>query len=408
VAGCPHNKVRPLGEGAVGDVYLCVDVTGRRLVVVKWLRAELNETSDAAARFRREAELMASHHFDGVIKVEDYGSDDLGRTWMAMEFADGLTPAAVIQAGDGWAVHRLIAGVGASLDELHGLGVVHRDLKPDNVIIRSREGGWEPVIIDLGIAKWLSQETATATGSVFGTPHYMSPEQFRDSKHVGPATDRYGLAVIAFELLCGKLPYDGRNLPELLRQHVEAPVPKLSIPRARALRGGRTVPDASANIETLPTPELDRFMQIAMAKAPTARYQGGHEMARAFEAAAKADNLWAPPTSPRPLFDSLGAPILEFRVAGETRRLDIREGPVVLGRHEACQVMISSPRLSRLHACVYTHRGRIWIADLHSQNGSTYRGRPLMPGVPAPLPPGGDQATFKLYDREVTVRGLPG
>jgi len=196
------------------------------MVVVKWLRSEVHEHSEAARRFRREAALMARASFDGVIQVEDYGVDDYGRTWMAMEFADGLSPNAVVQPGDAFAVHRMLSGVGVSLDELHGLGVVHRDLKPDNIIIRDGPKGWAPVIIDLGIAKWLSEEAATATGSVFGTPHYMSPEQFRDTKHVGPATDRYALACIGFELLSGRLPFDGRNLPTLLRQHMEDPDPQ--------------------------------------------------------------------------------------------------------------------------------------------------------------------------------------
>src|SRR5690606_14061022 len=145
-----------------------------------------------------------------VIKVEEWGVDELARTWMAMEFVDGLPPATVIGPSDGWLVHRFLEGVARSLDELHGIGVVHRDLKPDNVLLRAALDGWEPVILDLGIAKWLAQDTATATGSVFGTPYYMSPEQFRDSKHVGPATDRYALAVMVFELLSGHRPFEGR------------------------------------------------------------------------------------------------------------------------------------------------------------------------------------------------------
>lgn len=400
--------MRPLGEGAVGDVHLCVDVFGRRLVVVKWLRAEVHKGSEAATRFAREAQLMAGTTFDGVIKVEDYGSDDFGRTWMAMEFVDGVSPSQAITEGDGWGVHRLMAGVGRSLDELHGLGVVHRDLKPDNVILRVTPEGWEPVIIDLGIAKWLAHEAATATGSVFGTPHYMSPEQFRDTKHVGPATDRYALAVIAYELLTGELPYDGRSLPELLHQHMEAEIPALRIP-VRAPRRRASVQGSDVSeIVYASAPRLDAFMAKAMAKSPRDRFSSGREMTEAFKESGQADGLWQVPEAMPPMFDPLSLPRIKMTHDGITREYDMREGPVVIGRHEACQFVLSSPRMSRLHACVYAHRGRVWIADLQSQNGTQYQGRQLTPGVPVPVRADGESSNIRLYDQDIAIVATPG
>jgi len=409
VVDCPHKRIRPLGEGAVGDVHLCVDVFERRLVVVKWLRAEVHEDSEAAIRFTREADLMFRMHLFGVIRVETWNVDDYGRTWMAMEFVDGLVPSAVIRPGEGWPVHRLLEGVGRSLDELHGEGVLHRDLKPDNVLLRNRPDGWEPVIIDLGIAKWLSEEAATTTGSVFGTPHYMSPEQFRDTKHVGPATDRYALAVLCYELLCGHPPFDGRSLPDLLQQHMNAPVPPLRVPLpGQAHDNGATLHASEQRV--VGAPNIDRFMQKAMAKAPQDRFSSSREQSDGFAQAARADNLWVPPAEPQPLFPPL--PMSTIQVSSPPdqgpRRFDIREGPVVLGRHEACQFQVTSRRLSRLHACIYTHRGQLWLADLHSQNGTVYQGRSMTPGIPAPLPTDGAPASIRLYDREIIIQAVPG
>ncbi|MCA9685912.1 MAG: FHA domain-containing protein, partial [Myxococcales bacterium] len=278
-----------------------------------------------------------------------------------------------------------------------------------NVLLRNRPDGWEPVIIDLGIAKWLSEEAATTTGSVFGTPHYMSPEQFRDTKHVGPATDRYALAVLCYELLCGRPPFDGRSLPDLLHQHMNAPVPPLKIPSStNPHEDGSTF--HGSDQEFRGAPHLDRFMQKAMAKEPWGRYSSSAEQSRAFAEAAHADGLWAPPTQPKPLFEPLPMYTLEMSCQQDNQleRFDVREGPIVLGRHEACQFQVTSRRLSRLHACIFIHRGQLWLADLHSQNGTVYQGRTLAAGIPAPLPTDGSSASIRLYDREIVVRCVRG
>jgi len=131
-------------------------------------------------------------------------------------------------------------------------------------------------------------------------------------------------------------------------------------------------------------------------------------MAAAFKASAQSDGLWRDPTAVEHLFEPLSHPVLEITREGQPMgRFDIREGPVVLGRHEACQYVVASPRMSRLHACFYTHRGRTWVADLQSQNGTKYIGRQLTPGVPAPLRIQDEPAPLTLYDQKLEVRVVP-
>lgn len=132
-------------------------------------------------------------------------------------------------------------------------------------------------------------------------------------------------------------------------------------------------------------------------------------MAEAFATAARRDGIWQEPSGNRFLFEPLGYPRIELCLSGHPPQvLDIRRGPIVMGRHEACQYIVPSPRMSRLHACIYPHRGRMWIADLKSQNGTQYMGRQLTPGVPIPLRTDEGAATIKLYDQEIAVRMLPG
>jgi hypothetical protein len=189
---------------------------------------------------------------------------------------------------------------------------------------------------------------------------------------------------------------------------MNAPVPPLNVPVTGPLDpSARTINAGDQQFRG--APNLDRFMQRAMAKDPRQRFSSSREQSDAFARAAVADGLWAPPPHPRPLFPPLPMPTLQLRSPQDDllRRFDVREGPIVLGRHEACQVQVTSRRLSRLHACVYSHRGQLWLADLHSQNGTVYQGRSLTPGIPAPLPTDGSEVSIRLYDREILISTIP-
>jgi hypothetical protein len=325
---------------------------------------------------------MTKANFPGVIKVEEWGLDEFGRTWMAMEFVDGLIPSAVIGPGDCWSVHRLLERRGA------------QPRRP----ARARGGAPRPQ----------ARERAAALGGRrLGADHHRP----RDRQVAGPGDgDRVGLGVRHAALhepgavprhqerRAGDRPLrDGDHrvraagrAPALRGPHdprAAAPAPRVAGARAAdpAAVAGRG--DARRGRQddgaVHATPNLDLFMRKAMAKEPRLRFGSAAEMADEFERAARTDGLFEPadPADLAPLFPPASHPIAEIILDGEPRqRFDLRHGPLVLGRHEACQVVLNSPRLSRLHACVYLHRGRIWAADLHSQNGTMFQGRALAGG----------------------------
>ncbi len=186
-------------------------------------------------------------------------------------------------------------------------------------------------------------------------------------------------------------------------------MPTLSVPATGAGDSRSvTMPGNRAEVPTRAAPHLDRFMASAMAKNPRDRFGSSSEMSQAFYQAAVGDGLWIPPDHLRPLFDAPALPVVRITGPGGELEFDVREGPIVIGRHEACQYTLSSPRLSRLHAVLYTHRGRLWIADLHSQNGTHYEGRPMSAGIPTPIRSDGAPVAITLYDQPVTVTSLAG
>ncbi|MCA9618607.1 MAG: protein kinase [Myxococcales bacterium] len=402
-----------LGKGGMGSVWRAAHLELGSFVAVKILQPKGAASAHSRARFLREGRASALLRSPHVVQILELGEDE-GMLFLVMELLEGESLRTRLRRErrlDPATTAAILTHVGRAMTRAHEAGIVHRDLKPDNVFLVNNDGELLAKVLDFGIAKaqlegmdLVTDSPTTQTGSIVGTPYYMSPEQFRDSKHVGPATDRYALAVMIFELLAGHRPFEGRTIPELLRLHLEAPVPPLEIPKR--LCTGMLHNDPQAKV--YPTPSLDLFMARAMHKDPRLRYHSGAEMAAEFKKAALADGLYTQGELD-PLFDPLPRPIAEISIEGRPmQRFDLRHGPLVFGRHESCQVVLASSRLSRYHACAYVHRGRLWVADLQSQNGSLLDDRRLTPGLPVPFPRGDKPARLSLYNRPVEIRLLPG
>jgi serine/threonine protein kinase len=217
-----YRTIERLGSGGMATVLLAEDERLGRQVAVKRLHAESPE--DTARRFRREARLGASLNHPNLVAVYDIVTDDEG-VLIVMEYVDGETLRDAIDRGplEPARVLQVLRGVAAALDHAHGEGIVHRDVKPANVLL-GRDG--RAKLADLGIATAVEGTRITRSGTVLGTAAYMAPEQLEGHKP-GPEADVYALAVVAWEALSGRRAYGGRTPLEIAHRKAFDPPPSL-------------------------------------------------------------------------------------------------------------------------------------------------------------------------------------
>ena len=219
-----------LGSGGMSNVYRATDLTLERTVAVKILAEHLSDDERFVARFRREALAVAKLIHPNIVQVYDTGIDE-GRHYIVMEYVEGRSGAQILQR-NGPLEPEIAAEAGvqacAGLDYAHRRGIIHRDVKPGNLMIVGGPVGGGPMTVkltDFGIARALAQTRITQVGSVVGTAAYLAPEQVR-GEEATPATDVYALGVVLYQFLTGRLPYEGSTLAELaVRQQNERPLP---------------------------------------------------------------------------------------------------------------------------------------------------------------------------------------
>src|SRR4051794_17258434 len=258
---------RRLGAGGMSTVFRAQDTVLERPVAVKLLAEHLAQDDAFVARFRREALAAARLQHPNIVQVFDSGQDaDSARHYIVMEYVDGQSCADLLRQHrmfDSDDTVRIVRDACQGLDYAHRAGVIHRDVKPGNLLVSSETGTTK--LADFGIAKAAEQTRITQVGAVLGTAAYLSPEQATGAEAT-PASDIYSLGVCAYQFLSGRLPHEYNSLTELaLKQQSDAVEP------IRSFR-----PEVPA--------ELDRAIRLCLERDPAARYPSALDLAEAVEA----------------------------------------------------------------------------------------------------------------------------
>ena len=268
---------RKLGEGGMSFVYLGSDLGTQEQFAIKVLSEALSQDANAMARLRREAALGMRLAHPNVCHIMRLGETEDGLVYVVMPYVNGEILAdrnnrlGHIPLAD---TARFVKDMAAGLSVAHELKIVHRDLKPENVMIcRAEDGTEHAVVMDFGLAKERKAEgelqKLTATGIILGTPEFMSPEQLR-GKPLDPRTDIYSLALMTYEMLTGKLPFQGRTQQEMMIARLRSdPMP------IRRMRPELDIPEA-----------VEKVLNKALSRNPDDRYQTVVEFAEALSVAA--------------------------------------------------------------------------------------------------------------------------
>ncbi len=397
-----------LGEGGMGAVFRASDITLQRQVAVKVMHPHIARQPQFRDRFLQEARTAARLDHPGIVKVFDFGQD-AGHLYIVMEFIPGENLRDLLKrlAAAGQAVGtrgivlpeavQLVRHVCLALEYAHKHGVLHRDIKPDNIMLKpgavdGDELPYQPVLTDLGLAKLAEGGVMTAAGISMGTPAYMSPEQAMGQR-TDARSDVYSLGILLFELAVGRLPFPASTLSEAIRYHAQEPPP-----RPRSLR-----PELPEHLEAV-------ILQ-ALAKNPDNRFRGAGALARALDgvlpqvrAAPRLEessslthviSLATPAERERP--PSRGPSIFEqfpdqptdlaadrvvaLLADGSLRRATIRPEGLTIGRGRGNDLVIDDGDVSRQHARV-TFDGNVYqVTDQNSTNGTFLGDVRLLPGV---------------------------
>ncbi len=358
-----------LGGGGFAEVYAANDKRLKRRVAVKVLRAGLIEAAGALERFRREAEAVAALRHPNIVPIYAVG-DAEGLAYFLMPLYEGGSLAERLAREPRLPVaeaRRILQEAAAGLAAAHRAGIVHRDIKPDNMLLDGPER--RVVLTDFGIAKALGAGShgLTQTGAVIGTPLYMSPEQASGERAIDHRADLYSLGVVGYQMLGGQVPFNADNAAAVLVQHLtKDPV---LVSRAR--------PDCP--------PDLARAVMRCLAKAPEDRWSSADDLTRALEAEAPATRATAgaqPRSSAAQALAVLG-PIRRFRLVAAGGLVGVA---LLVAVDVVMQRVLAGPLGAIVAALVIAHEyGRLWTAGFTWRDVLAHAAVPARVASPVPF-----------------------
>ncbi len=381
-----YKLIDERGRGSFATVYIARDLEDNHIYAIKMMHVELSNDGELLARFQREAHILLNLSDPHIVRIVDYGNDD-NMHYIVMDYIDGQNlKYHMLTEGQMDTLHALnyARQIAEGLDTAYNQGVVHRDIKPQNILINSED---MVKIADFGLARGRETVTLTQSNVFMGTAYYISPEQAESGRSADTRSDLYSVATVLFEMLSGAPPFQGESAVDIVIKHMNDKVP--SICRIR---------------QDLPM-EMDLFMQKALAKSPMDRYATPQEFIAALEQIH--ERVLAMPTDKRhaqhagPMYeqhrggmdnDGENAHIIKPLPQKEARIIVLSNGQtialkgelMVVGRQDPTlgifpEITLADKTVGRRHAYLRNQQGTFTVEDLNALNKTRLNGVILTP-----------------------------